>query len=81
MSANSLVSLAAAVRKALASPQSLLASSTEEQEARLDLIDLIPELNAALVGDVEHLREVAWSVGRADYPSLINITPSLNWSS
>jgi hypothetical protein len=62
MSTNSLVSLAAAVREALAKPQSLAASSTEEQKARLDLIDLLPELNAALVGDVEYLRELAWSV-------------------
>ena len=65
MATNSLVSLAAAVREALAEPQSLSASSAEEQEARLDLIDLLPELNAALVGDIEHLRELAWSVRTA----------------
>jgi hypothetical protein len=62
MATNSLVSLAAAVREALAKPQSLAASSAEEREARLDLIDLLPELNATLVGDVEYLRELAWSV-------------------
>jgi hypothetical protein len=62
MAANSLVSLAATVREALAKPQSLAASSAEEQKARLDLIDLLPELNAALVGDIEALRELAWSV-------------------
>jgi hypothetical protein len=62
MVTNSLVSLAAAVRSTLAKPQSLSASSAEEQEARLDLIDLLPELNAALVGDIEYLRELAWSV-------------------
>ncbi|KAF4633016.1 hypothetical protein G7Y89_g5105 [Cudoniella acicularis] len=61
MSTNNLVSLAAAVRQALATPQSLVASSPEEQKARLDLIDLVPELNATLIGDVEHLRELAWS--------------------
>ncbi|PMD67408.1 S-adenosyl-L-methionine-dependent methyltransferase [Hyaloscypha bicolor E] len=61
MVTNSLVSLAAAVRSALAKPQSLSASSAEEQEARLDLIDLLPELNAVLVGDIEYLRELAWS--------------------
>jgi hypothetical protein len=70
MSANSLVSLAAAVTEALAKPESLLASSPEEQKARLDLIDLLPELNAALVGDVEHLRELAWSVSRASTAQL-----------
>jgi hypothetical protein len=58
-----LITLVAAVREALATAQSLVASSSEEQEARLDLIDLIPKLNAALVGDTEHLRELAWSVG------------------
>lgn len=63
MSTNKLIALAAAVREALATSQSLIASSPEEQEARLELIDLIPELNAALLGDVEHLRELAWSVG------------------
>jgi len=62
MAANSLVSLAAAVREALAKPQSLSPSSAEEQKARLDLIDLLPELNAALIGDIESLRELAWSV-------------------
>ncbi len=70
MPANSLVSLAAAVTEALAKPESLLASSPEEQKARLDLIDLLPELNAALVGDVEHLRELAWSVSRASSAQL-----------
>ncbi len=65
MPANSLVSLAAAVTEALAKPESLSASSPEEKKARLDLIDLLPELNAALVGDVEYLRELAWSVSRA----------------
>ena len=63
MSTNNLVTLVAAVREALATPQSLVASSSEQQEARLDLIDLIPELNAALIGNTEHLRELAWSVG------------------
>lgn len=70
MPANSLVSLAAAVTEALARPESLSASSPEEQKARLDLIDLLPELNAALVGDVEHLRELAWSVSRASTAQL-----------
>jgi hypothetical protein len=59
MSTNSLVALAATVRAALATTQSLEASSPEEQEERLDLIDLIPELNTALIGDVEHVRELA----------------------
>lgn len=73
MSANSLVSLAAAVREALAKTQSLAASSAEEREARADLIDLLPELNAALVGDVEFLRELAWSVSIHPPPRLRQI--------
>lgn len=62
MSKNNLVALAAAVKEALASSESLTPSSPDEQEARLDLIDLIPDLNAALVGDAAHLRDLAWSV-------------------
>ncbi|CZR65817.1 related to sterigmatocystin 7-O-methyltransferase precursor [Phialocephala subalpina] len=61
MSSSKLIALAAAVREALATPDSLAPSSPDEQEARLDLIDLIPELNAALIGDVAYLRELAWS--------------------
>lgn len=63
MAPNNLVALAAALREALAAPESLIAESKEEKEARLDLIDLIPELNAALVGNANVLRELAWSVG------------------
>ncbi len=77
MSANSLVALVAAVREALATPQSLKASTSEEQEARVELIDLIPELNAALIGDVEHLRELAWSVSAY---TCLNAIHSLSWS-
>jgi hypothetical protein len=62
MAPNNLVTLAATLRKALAGPESLVAWSKEEEEARRDIIDLIPELNATLVGDAEVLRELAWSV-------------------
>lgn len=62
MAPNNLVALAAAVREALAAPQTLIAESKEEKEARLDLIDMIPEFNAALIGDANVLRELAWSV-------------------
>lgn len=63
-----LVALAKAVREALATPQKLIATTSEEQEAHLDLIDLIPELNATLVGDIEYLRELAWSVSSKGFP-------------
>ncbi len=62
MAPNNLIALAASLREALAAPESLVAESKEEKEARLDLIDLIPELNAALVGNANVLRELAWSV-------------------
>jgi hypothetical protein len=63
MSTNRLVTLAAAVREALSTPHGLVASSPQEQVARLDLVDLLPELNAALVGNTQYVRELAWSVG------------------
>lgn len=62
MAPNNLLALAAALREALAVPESLVPVSREEQEARRDIIDLIPELNATLIGDAEVLRELAWSV-------------------
>ena len=68
MSSNQLVTLAAAVREALSSPRGLVASSPREQVARLDLIDLLPELNAALVGNTQYVRELAWSVGHTFSP-------------
>ena len=63
MAPNNLVALAAAVREALAAPESLIATSKEEQAARLELIDMVPEINAALIGNANVLRELAWSVG------------------
>jgi hypothetical protein len=69
-----LIALVAAVREALATSQSLVASTSAEKEARLDLINLIPELNATLVGDVEHLRELSWSVSiPPNVPSILTI--------
>lgn len=66
MSTSKLIALAAAVREALATPESLTASSPEEREARLDLIDLVPELNATLIGNVAYLHELAWSVSQVN---------------
>jgi len=69
-----LIGLVAAVHEALANPQSLVASTSAEKEARLDLIDLIPELNATLVGDVENLRELSWSVSiPPNVPSILTV--------
>ena len=57
-----LVALAASIREALASPQTLVAETKEDKDARLDIIDMMPELNRALLGEVHALRELAWSV-------------------
>jgi hypothetical protein len=62
MAPSKLLALAAALRDALEDPQTLKPETNEEKEARLDLIDMIPELNAALIGDANMLKEVAWSV-------------------
>jgi hypothetical protein len=55
-----LVILAASLREALDSP--LFAESKAEQEARLDIIDMIPVLNRRLVGEVQTIRDMAWEV-------------------
>lgn len=62
MASNKLVALAVAVKEALANPASLQGGSKEEKDARLDLIDMIPELNARLIGDANTIRALAWSV-------------------
>lgn len=60
---NGLVALAATLKNLLASPQSLVPESKAEHDARLDIIDMIPDLNRTLVGDKQTLRDLAWSVG------------------
>jgi hypothetical protein len=55
-----LIALAASLREALDSP--LVAESKAEQEARLDIIDMIPVLNRKLVGEVQTIRDIAWVV-------------------
>ena len=56
----SLVALAASLREALDSP--LTADSKADQEARLDIIDMIPILNRKLVGETQTIRDMAWEV-------------------
>jgi hypothetical protein len=60
MPPTNLVTLAASLREALGSP--LVAESKAEQEARLDIIDMIPVLNRRLVGEVQTIRDMAWEV-------------------
>ena len=64
MAETGLVALAATLKELLASPQFLVPTSKAEHDARLDIIDMIPDLNRTLVGDKQTLRDLAWSVGR-----------------
>jgi len=60
MPPTTLVELAASLREALDSP--LVAESKAEQEARLDILDMIPVLNRKLVGEAQTIRDMAWEV-------------------
>ncbi len=60
MAPTNLVALAASLREALSSP--LVAESKADQEARLDIIDMIPVLNRKLVGEAQTIRDMAWEV-------------------
>jgi hypothetical protein len=62
MTENGLVALASTLRELLASPKSLVPGSKAEQDARLDIIDMIPDLSRTLLGDKQTLRDLAWSV-------------------
>lgn len=62
MAENGLVALASTLRQVLAAPGSLVPESKDEQDARLDIIDMIPDLNRTLLGDKQTLRDLAWSV-------------------
>ncbi len=60
MEPTSLIALAASLRSALDSP--LIADSKAEQEARLDVIDMIPVLKRKLVGEVQTIHDMAYEV-------------------
>jgi hypothetical protein len=60
MPPTNLVALAAALRDALDSP--LVADSSAELEARLDILDMIPLLTRKLVGEAQVIRDMAWEV-------------------
>jgi hypothetical protein len=62
MSENGLVALASTLRQLLASPESLVPTTKAEHDARLDIIDMFPDLNRTLLGDKQTLRDLAWSV-------------------
>jgi hypothetical protein len=61
MPENGLVALAATLKELLASAH-LTPESKADHDARLDIIDMIPDLNRTLVGDKQTLPDLAWSV-------------------
>jgi hypothetical protein len=62
MSENPLVALAAAMRTALATPLEAATNDKAGQTARLDLIDMIPDLQRILIGEQATIRNMTWSV-------------------
>lgn len=70
MAPTNLVALAASLREALSSP--LVAESQADQEARLDIIDMIPVLNRKLVGEAQTIRDMAWEVRIELCPQFVN---------
>jgi hypothetical protein len=65
MADNPLIALAAAMRTALATPVDV--SDKAAQTARLDIIDMVPDLQLKLIGEQAMIRNMTWSV---PYPSL-----------
>lgn len=59
MAENPLIALAAAMRTALATPVDV--SDKAAQTARLDIIDMIPDLQLKLIGEQAMIRNMTWS--------------------
>lgn len=70
MTSNSLVALAAGMRKALSSGARSSILDKAGREAKLDLMDMLPDLQRQLAGDRETIRDMVWSVS---YPSAFKI--------
>jgi hypothetical protein len=62
MAENPLVALVAAVRTALSIPLDSATMDKASQTARLDLIDLIPDLQRQLIGEQAMIRDMTWQV-------------------
>lgn len=62
MSENPLVALAAAMRRTLSIPIDAATKDKAGQTARLDLIDMIPDMQRALIGEQVTVRNMTWSV-------------------
>jgi hypothetical protein len=60
MAENPLIALAAAIRTALATPVDT--NDKAAQTARLDIIDIIPDLQLKLIGKQAIIRNMIWSV-------------------
>jgi hypothetical protein len=60
MSTHPFIALAAAMRTALATP--ITATDRAAQTARLDIIDMIPDLQLQLIGEQAMIRNMTWSV-------------------
>jgi hypothetical protein len=62
MSENPLVVLADAMRNVLSTSLETAAKDKAGQKARLDLIDMIPNLQRMLIGEQAFIRNMTWSV-------------------
>jgi hypothetical protein len=62
MSENPLVALAGAMRTALSTSLETAPKDKASQRARLDIIDMIPDLQRALTGERDTIRNMTWSV-------------------
>lgn len=62
MSENPLIELAAAMRNALDTSLEVSTADKAGQTARLDLIDMIPDLQRILIGEQATIRNMTWSV-------------------
>jgi hypothetical protein len=62
MSENHLVALAGAMRTALSTSLETAPKDKASQRARLDIIDMIPDLQRALTGERDTIRNMTWSV-------------------
>jgi hypothetical protein len=62
MAENPLVALVAAVRTALSTPLESATTDKAGQTARLDLIDLLPDLQRQLIGEQATIRNMTWQV-------------------
>jgi hypothetical protein len=60
MAENPLIALAAAMRTALATPVDV--SDKAAQTARLDIIDMVPDLQLKMIGEQAMIRNMTWSV-------------------